>query len=117
MEERFTLRYHILDSYFKVMFVRDPLQRLLSAYRDKFTGDPYGAVIFPRVVLKVTYSRLFFFEVTHLIFTGTNNLWEFATYRNSFAPKIVRDVRQWLDRPTISWLDSPSDPESDNTVC
>ena len=41
VEERFTLRYHILDSYFKVMFVRDPLQRLLSAYRDKFTGDFY----------------------------------------------------------------------------
>ena len=25
--------------YYKVTFVRDPLSRMLSAYRDKFTGD------------------------------------------------------------------------------
>ena len=27
--------------YYKVTFVRDPLSRMLSAYRDKFTGDSF----------------------------------------------------------------------------
>ena len=29
----------INDDYYKITFVRDPLSRLFSGYRDKFTGS------------------------------------------------------------------------------
>lgn len=36
--ERFKMIESIKKDYYKITFVRDPLSRLLSAYRDKFTG-------------------------------------------------------------------------------
>nr|DBA14280.1 TPA: hypothetical protein GDO54_005274 [Pyxicephalus adspersus] len=45
----------ILDTYTKVMFTRDPLQRIVSAYRDKFlhyTGVYYGTKIANIIKLK-----------------------------------------------------------------
>lgn len=47
-------RHPIIDSYYKFVFVREPLERLISAYRSKILGEgPYALKdLAKRIVLK-----------------------------------------------------------------
>ncbi|XP_068692029.1 carbohydrate sulfotransferase 11-like [Montipora foliosa] len=86
-----------LRTYFKFLFVRDPLERLLSAYEDKFVHNPevyytktyYKKMVeyFRSTVDPRSHSKLTFRKFIHFITTiGFNADRHWATYDNLCHP-------------------------------
>ncbi|XP_068692027.1 carbohydrate sulfotransferase 10-like isoform X2 [Montipora capricornis] len=86
-----------LRTYFKFVFVRDPLERLLSAYEDKFVHNPevyytetyYKKMVdyFRSTVDPRSHDKLTFRKFIHYISTiGFNEDRHWATYENLCLP-------------------------------
>ena len=80
---------HMLKTYKKIAFVREPMERLLSAYRDKFAYD-YGRDFHHRYGAKIIkkYRKNFTGEVTNKHHVTFN---EFVKYVIDLRPRDKHD--------------------------
>ena len=76
-------RENILRNYYKFVFVRDPMERLLSAYLDKFSDSAkdlafkkvWGKHVVPDTTMSQTNFSISFEDFLHFL-SGTHRIWQ-----------------------------------------
>jgi len=81
-----TQRQFLLNTYYKFMFVREPLERLVSAYRNKCLRDPYYRRWLPRRIRQ--HQR-----PNKAKRTGKYDIRRFITDRHSTGGNAIASVR------------------------